>query len=175
MFSDLIVDLPLTIIGYALAVLVISRFTDVHPATEAGASEAKDSSPSKDQPVSEASAEESAVLVSTTETWTVDHEPEGLTELDADDLAIFDPMTMIEFDEDEVEPLGHLPSDAVLRRHYLHHLMMMLDTLYPEPTDSQLRRHHAQYLEYRMEELLGSESAVLALEAEYESRDLNFR
>jgi hypothetical protein len=167
MFSDLIVDLPLAVVGYALAVFVISRFTGVH-----GVSETPSVAPTRSD--DSAKGEAAPTLESTTETWTVDHEPEVLTELDADDLAIFDPTTMIEFDEDEVEPLGHLPSDAVLRRHFLHHLMMMLDTLYPEPTEAQQRRHHAQYLAYRMEELLGSERAVLALEAEYEARGLNF-
>jgi hypothetical protein len=171
MLEYVFVDFPLAIIGYAVAVFVISRFIEVHddgaPVSVTPAS----------APVSEAPTKVSAsepALESTTETWTVAHEPEGLTTLDDDDIAIFDPMSMIEFDSQDEEPGSHIPTDVVQRRHYLAHLRMMLETVHAEPTDSQLKRHHQQYLDYLCDVLIEDREAVEALEAAYEARHLTF-
>lgn len=171
MLEYVFVDFPLAIIGYAGAVFVISRFLEVHD-TGVAVSVAP-SSPSVTEPPAKGAASE-PVLESTTETWTVAHEPEGLTTLDDDDIAIFDPMSMIEFDSQDEEPGSHIPSDAVQRRHYLAHLRMMLETVHVEPTDSQLKRHHQQYLDYLCDVLVEDREAVEALEAAYEARHLVF-
>lgn len=169
MLEYVFVDLPLAIFGYAAAVFVISRVVEVH---DEGVSP---SSPVV-QPSADAKKHEASepVLESTTETWEVDHEPEGLTTLDEDDVAIFDPMTMVEFDSQDEEPGSHIPSDVILRRHYLTHLRMMLEAVHVEPTDSQLKRHHQQYLDYLCDMLVDDREAVEALEAAYEARHLVF-
>ena len=171
MLEYVFVDFPLALIGYAGAVFVISRFVEVHDGVSLGtapAAAAQNPAPAKPAPVAE------PALESTTETWAVAHEPEGLTTLEADDVAIFDPMTMVEFDSEDAQPDAHVPTDAVLRRHYVTHLRMMLEAVYVEPTDSQLRRHHHQYLDYLCETLLEDHNAVEALETAYEARDLSF-
>lgn len=174
MFEYIFVDLPMAIIGYAAAVFVVSRFVEVHDAGAAVLSPAV--APSGTVPEATPKVKENAepVLESTTETWAVDHEPEGLTTLDDDDIAIFDPMTMVEFDSQDEEPDAHVPSDVVLRRHYLTHLRMMLETVHAEPTDSQLKRHHQQYLDYLCDVLVEDREAVEALETAYEARHLAF-
>lgn len=171
MLEYVFVDFPLAIIGYAGAVFLISRFLEVHDAGVAVS--VAPSSPSVTEPPAKGSASE-PVLESTTETWTVAHEPEGLTTLDDDDIAIFDPMSMIEFDSQDEEPGSHIPSDVVQRRHYLAHLRMMLETVHIEPTDSQLKRHHQQYLDYLCDVLVEDREAVESLEAAYEARHLVF-
>jgi len=166
MLEYVFVDLPLALVGYAAAVFVISRFVEVHDI------DALSSATVNETPAQGAVSE--PVLESTTETWTVAHEPDGLTTLDEDDIAIFDPMSMIEFDSQDEEPGSHVPSDVVLRRHYLSHLRLMLETVHVEPTDSQLKRHHQQYLDYLCDVMIEDREAVEALEAAYEARHLRF-
>jgi hypothetical protein len=172
MLEYVFVDFPLAFIGYAGAVFVISRFVEVHDAGAPG-SVAVASAPVTETPTPISAREPE--LESTTETWTVAHEPEGLTTLDDDDIAIFDPMSMIEFDSQDEEPGSHVPSDVVLRRHYLSHLRLMLETVHVEPTDSQLKRHHQQYLDYLCDVLIDDREAVEALESAYEARHLAFQ
>lgn len=158
MLEFLFVDIPIVLIGYGLIVFILSHFagsvSEVETAT--GHHVSSDSN---------------------TETWSVDHEPEELTRLDEDETALFDPMAMIEFDEEEVESESlvlesHVPSDVILRRHYLTHLSMMLETLHPQPEDAVLKRHHEQWLTQRIEALVMDPQAVEALEADYEARHI---
>jgi hypothetical protein len=173
MLEYVFVDFPLAIIGYAAAVFVISRFVEVHDGEGLAFSPAASAPAGGASTAAKAEISEPA-LESTTETWTVDHEPESLTTLDDDDIAIFDPMTMVEFDSQDEEPGSHVPSDVVQRRHYLTHLRMMLEAVHIEPTDSQLKRHHHQYLDYLGDVLVEDREAVEALEAAYEARHLSF-
>lgn len=173
MLEYVFVDFPLAVIGYAAAVFVISRFVEVHDEGALDLSPVAAASDNGSSAAGKAAASE-PVLESTTETWEVDHEPEGLTTLDEDDVAIFDPMTMVEFDSQDEEPGSHVPSDVVLRRHYLTHLRMMLEAVHVEPTDSQLKRHHQQYLDYLCDGLVEDREAVEALETAYEARHLTF-
>jgi hypothetical protein len=63
--------------------------------------------------------------------------------------------------ESEMPPMGsHVPEDHVLRRHYLTHILGMLNDLYPAPTDSVLRRHHLQHFKNLLARCLGHEAAV---------------
>lgn len=170
MFEAIFVDFPVALVGYAAAVFAISRFVEVHDAEEVG-----EASPVSSAPVTAPQAQDKGskpVLESTTETWEVAHEPEGLTTLDDEDVVIFDPMALVEFDAKDEEPGSHVPTDPVLRRHYLSHLRMMLETVHAEPTDSQLKRHHQQYLDYLCEVLIDDREAVEALESAYEARHL---
>ena len=129
MLEYIFVDLPMAVIGYAAAVFVVSRFVEVHDAGATVLSPQVTPSGTVPEAIPKVKESEEPVLESTTETWSVDHEPEGLTTLDDDDIAIFDPMTMVEFDSQDEEPGSHVPSDVVLRRHYLTHLRMMLETV----------------------------------------------
>ena len=48
--------------------------------------------------------------------------------------------------ESEIPRMGaHVPEDHVLRRHYLTHILGMLQDLNPAPADSVLQRHHQQH------------------------------
>ncbi|MEY4684808.1 MAG: hypothetical protein RLZ25_1267 [Pseudomonadota bacterium] len=173
MLEYIFVDFPLALIGYAGAVFAISRFVEVHDVGTSGISPAARSSTTTGEKPHQDGVSE-PVLESTTETWEVAHEPEGLTTLDDEDIAIFDPMTMVEFDSQDEEPGSHVPSDVVLRRHYLANLRMMLETVHAEPTDCQLKRHHQQYLDYLCDVLVEDREAVEALETAYEARHLAF-
>jgi hypothetical protein len=173
MLEYVFVDFPLALVGYAVAVFAISRVVEVHDASESGNSSVAATSTTHVKTSTQAEVSEPE-LVSTTETWEVAHEPEGLTTLDEEDIAIFDPMTMVEFDSQDEEPGSHVPSDVVLRRHYVAHLRMMLEAVHAEPTDSQLKRHHEQYLDYLCEVLVEDREAVEALETAYEARHLAF-
>ena len=171
MFNVLFVDLPLALVGYLGVVFLLSRFTlPQESADSRGDSEASSATLSPIEGSSEAS---------TTETWQVDHEPEGLTELDDESVAIFDPMAMIEIDEealedesDETEPREALPSDPVLRRHYQTHLRMMFDALHRVPEDTILRRHHLHQVDNLFESLCNDASAIEALVSAYEARGI---
>lgn len=171
MFEYVFVDFPLALVGYAGAVLVISRFVEVHEIGSLGLAPEPAASTAATHIPAEANAPK---LESTTETWEIAHEPEGLTTLDQDDIAIFDPMTMVEFDSQDEEPGSHIPSDPILRRHYLSHLRMMLESIHAEPTEIQLKRHHQQYLDYLCDVLVDDREAVEALETAYEARHLIF-
>lgn len=172
MFNVLFVDLPLALVGYLGVVFLLSRFT--LPSAPATSESRAEVSPTPSMPIAELPLEDS-----TTETWQVDHEPEGLTELDEDAVAIFDPMAMIEIDEEVLEedvsiaePVDPLPSDPVLRRHYLTHLRMMFDALHRVPEEAILRRHHLQHVDTLFDALCGDASAIEALVSAYEARGI---
>jgi hypothetical protein len=172
MFSDLIVDLPLAVIGYVAIVLAISKYLEFSAGDTPAA-------PTHQKTVSEnphedarRDAEPHETLVSTSENWAVTEEGSQDKPHDAN-VTLFDSETGEVVKYEDVE-LSHVPTDAVLHRHYIQYLLMMLQTLRDEPTDSQLRRHYYQYLEYRIESLLADRSAVDLLEAEYEARHLSF-
>lgn len=109
MLEYIFVDLPMAVIGYAAAVFVVSRFVELHDAGAAVLSAAVASSGTIPEATPKGKENAEPVLESTTETWAVDHEPEGLTTLDDDDIAIFDPMTMVEFDSQDEEPVPTFP------------------------------------------------------------------
>lgn len=65
-------------------------------------------------------------------------------------------------------PAPWIPEDSVLRRHFLGHLAMMLETLAaPAPTDSVLRRHHGQWLRARFTAALSDPAALEQIKADY--------
>jgi hypothetical protein len=69
--------------------------------------------------------------------------------------------------ESEIPPMGiHVPEDHVLRRHYLTHILGMLQELNPAPADSVLRRHHQQHFKNLFARYLedGAASEQLKLE-----------
>ena len=171
MFSDLIVDLPLAVIGYVAIVLAISKFQEfsVGDVPAAPTLQKTVSSPGDDAHHDAASRE---TLVSTSENWALTEEGSQGKPHDAN-VTLFDSETGAVVKYEDIE-LSHVPTDAVLHRHYIQYLLMMLQTLRDEPTDSQLRRHYYQYLEYRIESLLADRSAVDLLESEYEARHLSF-
>lgn len=68
------------------------------------------------------------------------------------------------------EVLSHVPTDAVLKRHFLSHLQMMLETLWPVPNDAVLRRHHEQLLGTQLLSVLESREALNDLQSSFESR-----
>lgn len=161
MFSDLFIDLPLAVIGYVAAVLAISKYLEIRGGAASGEV--------RDAPVK--ASEDLETLVSTTDRWDVKEE-DGLTP-DTALVTRFDSDTGVISRYPDIE-ISHVPTDAVLQRHYIQYLLMMLGTLREEPTDCQLRRHYQQYLEYRIEGLLEDRDAVARLEAEYEARHLSF-
>lgn len=166
MFEFLFISVPIALVGYVIVVVVLSQFT-LPETVSPSASEA--------HPTHVSAADEALIEAeeSNTETWQVDHEPEGLTELNEEAVALFDPMSLIEIDESEaVFEDDPLPSDVVLRRHYLTHLRMMLDTLHRVPEDAVLRRHHLQQMDVLFEDLVTDIEAVEALVAAYEARGI---
>lgn len=62
-----------------------------------------------------------------------------------------------------------IPSDSVLRRHYLTHLYAMLEDIHgPAPTDSVLIRHHRQLLLAEWEDCRHDPDAIASLHARHE-------
>ncbi len=63
-----------------------------------------------------------------------------------------------------------LPQDSMLRRHYLTHLHMMIETVYaPAPSDSALKRHHQNMLDSTVENSLDNDAKMAKLVADYEA------
>jgi hypothetical protein len=68
----------------------------------------------------------------------------------------------------KLPPMGtHVPKDHVLRRHYLTHLLGMLQDLYPSPADSVLRRHHQQQFKNLFAVTLEHEAALEQLKLDW--------
>ena len=70
--------------------------------------------------------------------------------------------------ESEIPPMGpHVPEDHVLRRHYLTHILGMLQDLKPAPTDSVLHRHHQQHFKNLFARYLEDGAAAEQLKLEW--------
>jgi hypothetical protein len=70
--------------------------------------------------------------------------------------------------ESEIPPMGiHVPEDHVLRRHYLTHILGMLQDLNPAPADSVLIRHHQQHFKNLFDCCLADGAAAEQLKLEW--------
>ena len=49
--------------------------------------------------------------------------------------------------------LEHIPTDSMLKRHYLTHLHTLAVSLHSQPEEATLRRHHAQLIDRLVEEM----------------------
>ncbi|MEY4767754.1 MAG: hypothetical protein RL637_393 [Pseudomonadota bacterium] len=66
------------------------------------------------------------------------------------------------------ENTNFLPQDSILKRHYIHHLLSMLYTVYGDcPSDSILRRHYETLIATQLKECSRNIQALLKLETEY--------
>ena len=61
---------------------------------------------------------------------------------------------------DSESDFAHIPTDSVLRRHYLRHLHTIATNLHPQPEDSILRRHHSQMMESLVNEMCQNPAMV---------------
>lgn len=70
--------------------------------------------------------------------------------------------------ESEIPPMGtHVPEDHVLRRHYLTHILGMLQDLNPAPADSVLHRHHQQHFKNLFDRCLEDGAAAEKLNLDW--------
>lgn len=64
-----------------------------------------------------------------------------------------------------------LPQDSVLKRHYLAHVCMMIESLVPSrPTDSVLCRHYDAMIAAEIDQCLNDKTAMEQLTHDYENR-----
>lgn len=65
---------------------------------------------------------------------------------------------------------SELPQDSILKRHYLTHVLTMVEALAPQcPTDSVLSRHHYTMLAAKLDQCLNDKKAMEQLICDYES------
>ena len=80
------------------------------------------------------------------------------------------PTPKIEETEKELEINKQLPQDSMLRRHYLTHLEMMLELIYPPyPTDSALKRHYQTMITAKIEDCLNDKHKMVGVIFNYEA------
>lgn len=67
------------------------------------------------------------------------------------------------------ENTGSFPQDSILRRHYLTHVINMIESLSPPPTESVLCRHYTTITAEKIAQCLSSTQAMEQLVADYEN------
>ncbi len=71
--------------------------------------------------------------------------------------------------QQDVEINKHLPQDSMLRRHYLTHVQMMLESIYaPYPTDSVLKRHYQTMIAAKIKDCLNDEHKMATVIFHYD-------
>jgi hypothetical protein len=66
-------------------------------------------------------------------------------------------------------PFRNIPQDSTLKRHYLTHLVYMIQTVtFPRPTDSVLRRHYEHLIASELYDCLSDEAKMKSLICRYE-------
>lgn len=85
-------------------------------------------------------------------------------------IADYEALQTPENDAAIAEEIIEAEQEAMLKRHHLHHIRVMLEaTTFPRPADSALSRHYDEMIDAKAEDCLTCEAKMARLLAEYEA------